>query len=258
MRTDPVRHNLILTLLDERVAHPLPARYCWAVDGTEVVGFAFQSPLQFLASITPMPPAAVEVLVDYLSNVAPDLPGVMGEADTASRFAGRWGEVVNVGAVPEEGQRLYELGALQPPNPVPGRLRVATLSDGELVLEWLRGFEVDTGGTVPPPDAIRRRISSGLVWIWEDNEPTAMAGFTSPVAGVSRIGHVYTPPQHRRHGYAAACTAAVSEVALAHGADRCILFTQLENSQSNAIYRRLGYEAASEIIRYRFLTHGEN
>jgi predicted GNAT family acetyltransferase len=72
------------------------------------------------------------------------------------------------------------------------------------------------------------------------------------VAGVSRIGLVYTPPPQRRKGFAGACTAAVTEAALRAGAEQCVLFTQLANPQSNAIYRRLGYEAVAEQLRYSF------
>ena len=33
---------------------------------------------------------------------------------------------------------------------------------------------------------------------------------------------------------------------------RCVLFTDLANPTSNAIYRRIGYEAVAEILGYDF------
>jgi predicted GNAT family acetyltransferase len=33
---------------------------------------------------------------------------------------------------------------------------------------------------------------------------------------------------------------------------RCVLYTDLANPTSNSIYRRIGYEAAAEILGYRF------
>lgn len=36
------------------------------------------------------------------------------------------------------------------------------------------------------------------------------------------------------------------------GATQCILYTQLGNPQSNAIYQRIRYRAAAEPIRYAF------
>ncbi len=47
-----------------------------------------------------------------------------------------------------------------------------------------------------------------------------MTGTSAPVAGVTRVSLVYTPPEHRRRGYAAALVAAVSERELAAGAPR--------------------------------------
>jgi GNAT superfamily N-acetyltransferase len=211
-----------------------------------------QSPLEFHAAITQMPPAAVEALVIALAEIAPELPGVFGVADTAARFAGCWAETLKVAATPVEGQRLYELGSLHLPTGISGRPRLAATTDTELVLRWLQGFQVDTGAPVASAPTVERRVSAGMVWLWEDDEPVSMAGFTPPTAGVSRVGLVYTPPEHRRHGYAAAATTAASQAALSAGADRCILFTQLANPQSNAIYKRLGYEPICENVRYRF------
>jgi hypothetical protein len=64
LASDPVRHNLILTLLHTRVAYPEPGRYWVARDGGAVVGVAFQSPLDFFASLTPMRAEAVAGLVE--------------------------------------------------------------------------------------------------------------------------------------------------------------------------------------------------
>lgn len=77
------------------------------------------------------------------------------------------------------------------------------------------------------------------------------AATTEPVAGVARIGAVYTPVDRRRRGYAGACVAAVSAGVLAAGR-RCILYTDLGNPTSNSVYRRIGYRAVAECLRYRF------
>jgi predicted GNAT family acetyltransferase len=252
LESKPAEHNLVLTLLHERAAHPEPGRFWTATRDGDVVAVMFQSPLYFHASITPAPSDAVAALADAAAGSAPDLPGVSGEAATAAQFAGCWAERLKAPAAPVEGQRLYELGTLQHPDGVPGRLRRACDVDGDLLVAWMRGFEADTDGAAVAPDMLRRRIGKGLIWIWDLDEPVAMAALTAPLAGVTRVGLVYTPPEHRRHGYAAACTAAVSQAGLDAGAERCILYTQLTNPQSNAIYRRLGYEPIQETVHYRF------
>ncbi len=73
-----------------------------------------------------------------------------------------------------------------------------------------------------------------------------MLMITSPVAGVVRIMSVYTPPEHRRRGYASACVAAVSTWARAQGVDTCVLYTDLANPTSNKIYQAIGYRPVED------------
>jgi predicted GNAT family acetyltransferase len=68
-----------------------------------------------------------------------------------------------------------------------------------------------------------------------------MAVLSRQVAGVCRVGTVYTPPDRRQRGYGGAVTAAVSQQALEAGAAEVVLYTDLANPTSNALYQRLGY-----------------
>ncbi len=88
----PVENNLILTILRERADHPEPGRY-WmvSVDGN-FVGMAMQSPPTVPAVLTLVPQDCIEVLANAMAADKPSLPGVIGEAATAARFAGCWAE----------------------------------------------------------------------------------------------------------------------------------------------------------------------
>lgn len=69
-------------------------------------------------------------------------------------------------------------------------------------------------------------------------------------ASVVRVGPVYTPPGHRRYGYATSLIAALSSELRRRG-NRCILYTDLANpprTRSTALSDR----AVSEALRYRF------
>jgi predicted GNAT family acetyltransferase len=77
--------------------------------------------------------------------------------------------------------------------------------------------------------------------VWDDGRPVSMIGIAPEVSGVVRIGPVYTPPEQRRRGYAGSAVAAASRRALAAGASRCMLFTDLANPTSNKIYAEVGY-----------------
>jgi len=78
-----------------------------------------------------------------------------------------------------------------------------------------------------------------------------MAVARKPMGGVVRLSGVYTPTEKRNCGYAAACVHALSKH-MHEAGFRCVLYTDLANPTSNSIYRRIGYQAVAEVLRYRF------
>lgn len=252
----PVEHNLVLTILHQRRAHPEPGRYWAVLDDDGVVGVALRTPLDFVATVTPMSAAAVASLVDAVIIDAPDLPGINGEASTVATFAGYWAERTRLPAQPVEAHRLYHLARAPEGRPATGTLRPARATDAEVLVEWSKRFEAEIGLPYPGDiaDVTGRRIREGRLWVWEDEEPVSAAGATPAVAGVARVNFVYTPPARRRRGYAGGCVSALSVHLLATEADTCVLYAQLANPTSNGVYRSIGYRPVSEILLYRFGT----
>jgi hypothetical protein len=252
LASDPVQHNLILTLLNVRVAYPEPGRYWVAREGGTVVGVAFQSPLDFFASLTPMDSGPVAALVEAIVEAGVDLPGVNGEAGTAARFAGQWTERRGSAAFPVEGQRIYELRQAPQGTPAGGHIRQASLNDLVLVLPWMRDFFADIGEDERDLELMmERRLEAGHFWLWEDGGPVSMAANSEPVEGVIRVQAAYAPPERRNHGYAGACVAGLSG-RMQEAGHRCVLYTDLGNPTSNSVYRRIGYRCVAEGLRYRF------
>jgi hypothetical protein len=249
---EPVGHNLILTLLRGRIAHREPGRYWAAFEGNNVVGLVFQSPLNVAANLAVMGTGAITALVDAIVDAGVALPGVNGEAATAARFAGQWTERSKSAAVPFRGERLYELAELQERPAVNGQLRNAVPHDSELVIDWLLRFEAEAGVTISGPEVqVQRWTAAQQVWIWQDGESVSMAVSRECVEGVVRLAFVYTPPLKRGRGYAEACVSELSRRIQGNG-QRAILYTDLGNPTSNSIYRRIGYRAVAEGLRYRF------
>jgi predicted GNAT family acetyltransferase len=121
------------------------------------------------------------------------------------------------------------------------------------MLEWWRGFVRDTG-VIGADDTIGvdSRLDHGGLFVWEDPDPVSMVGVTRAIAGVVRVGPVYTPPALRRNGYAGSAVAATSRDALAAGADTCMLFTDLANPTSNKIYAEIGYRRFADWEEHEF------
>ena len=250
---DPARNNLILTLLNTRIAHPEAGRYWIARHRGEACGVVLQSPVHFFATLTPMPRDAITAIVDAIADDGIHLPGVSGEAGTAATFAGHWAERTRSPARPVEGQRLLEAERISPPTPGPGQLRAATPDDRVRLVRWFDEFEAETGAPSDRDNAaiVDRRLPAGHLWIWDHHQAVSMAGLSDPVAGVVRIGPVYTPRDRRARGYASRLVAAITRDARSRD-QRCILYTDLANPTSNGIYRAIGYHAVSEVVRYAF------
>ena len=135
----------------------------------------------------------------------------------------------------------------------PGRCDSPGREDRALLITWLDGFAADTGHS--PEDAgvaVDRYLDEQSVWIWDRRWSRSPWPHAAPVVGgVARIGPVYTPPEQRRRGYATTCVEQLSR-RIEEDDHVAILYTQLSNPTSNAIYQRIGYEPVLEVLRYRF------
>jgi predicted GNAT family acetyltransferase len=90
--------------------------------------------------------------------------------------------------------------------------------------------------------------------MWEvDGTPVCDVGHGPVVGGQVRIGPVYTPREHRGHGYASNLTAHVTAELLAAGLVPT-LFADLANSTSTGIYQALGYRAVADAAMLRFVS----
>ncbi|MGW0829659.1 GNAT family N-acetyltransferase [Streptomyces prunicolor] len=208
--------------------------------------------------LTPLTAEEATELAAQLALRGEELPGVMAERDTASTFAEAWAG--RTGSLPElhARQRLYRLGELTTPQPSPpGSPRVATAKDREQLVRWYVEFTEEIGerGTSQDPgEWADSRIAYGGITLWEtpDGTPVSMAGITPKVAGQVRVAPVYTPADLRGRGYAGAVTAEVSSMARAVGAEEVLLFTDLANPTSNALYQRIGYRPVEDFAGYDF------
>jgi predicted GNAT family acetyltransferase len=220
------------------------------------VGAVFVHTPPYPVLLSELPPEAVSPLVELLGAAHGGLTGVGGPVEAAEVIAAAWEQRTGVGASWHDRQRLYRLATLTPPHPVPKGIAMrATEADRQLLIAWYQAFAEDTGQTQSAniDRLVDDRIDYGGLTLWRvDGEPVSMAGATRPSEGTVRIGPVYTPAHLRGRGYAGAATAVVSRQALDAGAREVLLFTNLANPTSNALYQRIGFREVEDRLVVHF------
>jgi len=246
---EPAHHNLLLTILETSIEFSLGGTFWLVRDDTAVVGFGLESPAGMGAVLAPMPASMARELAE---TIAISLPRVQSEAGTAAAFAGAWTQRHSLGAE-AEGGRFYALGpAVHAVADAPGRLRLAERSDRPKLVEWTIAFGGETETfSAHAEQVVDLALAREQLWVWDDRGPVSMSGASKATAGVARVQRVYTPPELRGRGYATACVEHQSRLLVERGLG-CVLYTQLSNPTSNAIYQRIGYRPIAETLAYRF------
>ncbi|CNE76673.1 putative acyltransferase [Mycobacterium tuberculosis] len=258
LRSDPVANTVPLTVTESmRVQGPGLHRDAllgwWTADG-RVAGACLWTGA-YPPMLSAMPATAAAELAEALAGRGATVSGVNGPPEAAGAFADAWTKRTGAASGVAMRQRLYRLGGLDVPDPPPeGAARVAGDGDRMLAMEWFTAFYADAGEPRrADPELVDGRIAAGGIVFWEIGaRPVAMAGRTAVVAGMARVAPVYTPAEHRRRGYGAAVTAAVTRGALDAGAEHVVLFTDLANPTSNGVYRRLGYRPVEDRLVLAF------
>ena len=244
-------HNLILSLAYARATEGVDHSsdfYATVESEGEILGCAMRThPHKVL--LTDMPTDVGTPLAAALSERYQEIPAVLGPPDAAESLAIAWVTLHGGGWRPGLDQRLYRLTSVTMPTGVSGALRLATVDDIDLGAAWGEGFARDVGHQFSTSrESVTDWIEKEALYIWEDeSEPVSMALARAGTPKGARVGFVYTPPAKRRNGYASACVAEVSQRMLDTGLDFCVLYTDLSNPTSNAIYQQMGYEPIADV-----------
>jgi predicted GNAT family acetyltransferase len=256
-RRDPVGNTIELTLFGAgRVSDDSLLLSVWN-DGAPV-GAALQMPPYPLAC-NGIPLDTMDSVVTQLVELRPELTGVRGTRISAVAFADAWHTITGRSGTISTEERLYRLGTLRTTNGVTGIARLAADDDRGLLAHWVELFLRETFSQRDEAAGARFVDTADQVgdrfMLWDvDGTPVSMAMLRAPAADVSRIGPVFTPKDQRGQGYGSAVTAAAADLAHRSGTADVVLFADLANPTSNAIYQRIGFEAVVDSVRIDFVT----
>jgi predicted GNAT family acetyltransferase len=258
LRAERARNTVLLTVTKTLLVNPeLYGRplFGW-LPGESGLSGAFMRTGAFPALLTSMAEADAAALAGELAGRAPDLTGLNAPEEVAWAFARTWQDRTGKVAAVGRRSRLFRLGQLTWPSPRPdGAARLATADDRDLLAGWLDAFDADVGETSREPHGrvIDDRLSYGGFTLWETGGgPVSLAGLTRAADAMVRVGPVYTPAEYRGRSYGGAVTSAVSQAALDAGNTEVLLYTDLANPTSNALYQRLGYRPVEDRVALTF------
>ena len=258
-------HNLLLSILADLsggrtfgVANPLLS---FVEDETGVRAVGVMTPPRNLVVSQSGTVGAIGALAGGLRSQGLDVPGVLGPSAESGAFAAAWGRLTAQPFRRAMAMHVYQATRIRMPEPMaPGGHRLATPGDVGLLAAWITAFNEEAlEESVSDPGAATR-LAEDLVAnrgrsmsLWEDGEvPVSMAATGGSTPNGGRVYAVYTPPEHRRKGYASALVAVLSRRLLDGGLRYCFLFTDRANPTSNHIYRQIGYEPVAPFDTYRF------
>lgn len=263
LERDVPRNQLILGIAEQVSTQPdvYLTYHGWVVveDGSPLAAASCTSPYNFVIGDS-KGEKPIHRLVEAISGSGVPAPGVIGNRPWVDLFVAAWGDLTGVATEVEMGQGIFALDHGAELEPAEGTMREADLNDRDLMIEWFAAFWEEAAPGEPVVN-LSERIDQRLdperpqgIGVWEvDGQVVSMSGYSHPVANSIRIGPVYTPPALRGRGYATTLVARQSQAHLDAGRDSCLLYTDLANPTSNAIYQRIGYRQVGESMVYKFI-----
>ncbi|MGB3756280.1 MAG: GNAT family N-acetyltransferase [Rivularia sp. (in: cyanobacteria)] len=255
---DEVLHNLQLGISNTLINHPERYKikpYLAAVeqDGN-IIAVAMMTLAHKLLLSKIKDLAAIDIIAEDLHRENEILTDTNAPIVEAQAFAEKWCLLTGKSYKLKIPLRIFKLEKVELFSRVKGNLRLATANDKEILKSWHDAFCLEALGEIESDSKswAEKVLQKGTAYFWQDEIPVSIACSTRLTANGAGISMVYTPPEHRKQGYAGACVAALSQSLLDKGYKFCFLFTDLSNPTSNKIYQQIGYKSVGDWNNYSF------
>jgi hypothetical protein len=239
LEADEIRHSLLLSIIRHFRNDPQSTGIrTWTLGGP---GECAMQTLGYPIVLGNLSEAQSRGFAETLQG--DDYPGVFGSGETAPHFARRAREL-GAEFSEEIPQLVQAVGAAPQVPSVPGFPRQLQPKDFELFRTWTLAFirEAVPSDPVPSGDALKEAFNSRRHWLWIlEDRPVSIAAITRRTRNAAFINGVYTPPEYRNRGFAAAITAIVAREIFSDGRKAACLYTDLRNPASRRCYAKLGF-----------------
>jgi predicted GNAT family acetyltransferase len=154
---------------------------------------------------------------------------------------------------------VYTCPSVIQPKAIDGEIRKVTAEDTEAIADMVRNFEAECFRTEPMSEEKARSAAEKIIdnkmsfVVCRDGMPVAYAISRTAmcVAGYASVNNVYTQPEFRGRGYAAALAAHISRLILEDGKTP-LLYADAKNPASNKAYRNVGFIPGGQVLNIEF------
>ncbi len=264
LKKDTVENSLMLDILKQAKGAIYDKIVCFIVlreDKTFII--AIQTPPYNVVLSKTDNVLSIRPLVKEIIDYGLDFSGVVGLVNEVEVFTGLYSRYTGREFKKDIEKSIYALSEVSAPEGIVGEVVFATEKDVEKVSEWRFFCEDEIYGMFQNPslEKIKEKYKliiedGGLVFWSVDGEFVSMVSFLE-IGDLGRIASVFTPKEYRGHGYAGVLVAGVSQLLLDRGCKLCCLNTDVKNSTSNSIYKRIGYKSVDKTVNYNLMkNHG--
>jgi predicted GNAT family acetyltransferase len=256
--TEAAQHHLLLriskTLIDYPERYTLPPYLSIVESQNSIIGVAIQTPPYGLVLSKIRDLQAIDLIIENLSQNQIQLPTVSGLPTETQTFVEKWSRLTQQSYHLEMQLRIHCLSQVNPMNKSSGNLRLATVKDRNLLLEWCQAFLEEASPNSPEniEHLVDFHFTQNSIYIWQYLTPVSIVCGSGDMTVGGNISLVYTPPQFRQKGYASSSVATLTQRLLNQGYSHCYLFTNLANPTSNHIYHQIGYQPICDWHQYQF------
>jgi predicted GNAT family acetyltransferase len=196
----------------------------------------------------------IDELMEFLVDT--ELPGLSGEPKIIEMLASAYAVSQNASYRIDMIMESYFCPNVIPPSRESVMFRKASQEHVATVADFLTRFAYDAYGNKVEPSsqvsAAEHLIKKeNLYLLFENSAPVSMANIAHRSKRYARINTVYTPPQHRKKGFASAVVAQLCDV-LKEENLKPMLYADLKNPDSNKVYKNLGFVESGKIMDIKF------
>lgn len=186
-----------------------------------------------------------------------ELPGISSEPRLAEAFAREYAARRGFRQETRMVIRSYACPQVMAPARPAGGMRNLSEDDVPTVARFLAAFSTEAYGTFVHPSSRRaaaeQAVRSGDLYGWTAGDQlVSMANITHRSARHARINAVYTPPEHRKQGFASGLVAELCRLILAETRIP-VLYADAANPNSNQVYQNIGFIEQGSIADIHFV-----